>query len=256
MQPVTVGPAVHPPRAPHDEGEGNSVTLKGFSDRFKSSAGLPDYGTVSPVREGQFGLDVIAHTFVQVITSGATVTSTSTKRVIQATAHAALVGDVLSFTSGALNTKEYRVQAITANTITLAEDASAAPAVGASFNVLRPKFPTVAANGGLSTTPASSTTSIVAALTYTGPAPLTNTAYLQLIASTANAVGNLFVSDTAGVDTIIATGAAGLEVDRIYVPAGGSSVGYPLSISAGTRISLKALTAASTTAGRFLMTGI
>ena len=47
--------------------------------------------------------------------------------------------------------------------------------------------------------------------------------------------------DSSGQAMIIATGGAGSEVDQLYVPPGGGD--FPLLIAAGTRLSIKALTA-------------
>lgn len=234
------------------------MTIKGYSDKAKSSAGLPDYATLGPVREQQFGIDTIAHAFAQLI-GGGTVGASSTTRTVNATAHGALVGDIISFTSGALNTKEYRAQAVTTNTITLAELASSAPAAADTFNVLRPKFPVVSAAGALTL----SVTSVgiagkvpggVVTKTWTGGAPLSTASYTQLFAaaSVTAAVTRVHVGDTGGQFLILATGGSGSEVDQIYLSPGfGGFIDW--TIPAGTRIALKALNT-NATSGTFIMT--
>lgn len=82
---------------------------------------------------------------------------------------------------------------------------------------------------------------------------VTTAAYVQLIASTANAINTVCLSDSSGSIMIIATGGAGAETNRIYLPGGGAGC-YQVNIAASTRISLKALDA-SATSGYFLFTG-
>ncbi len=82
---------------------------------------------------------------------------------------------------------------------------------------------------------------------------VTTAAYVQLIASTANAVNVECISNTSGSNIIVATGAALSEVDRFYVPPGGAGC-YSFNIAASTRVSLKALDATADD-GYFLFTG-
>lgn len=77
-------------------------------------------------------------------------------------------------------------------------------------------------------------------------APITAAAYTQLVASSVAAINVVYVFEGSGVGMIIATGAAGFEVDQLYIPPGGSSVGYEINIPIATRISAKALTADAT----------
>lgn len=70
---------------------------------------------------------------------------------------------------------------------------------------------------------------------------VTTSAYVQLIASITSEVDLVSIFDSSGQAMIIATGGAGSEVDQLYVPPGGGD--FPLLIAAGTRLSIKALTA-------------
>ncbi len=126
------------------------MTIKGYADKAKTDAGAPDFATLNPIRESQYGLDVIAHSFTQLIGSDAA-EAASTTRVIVATAHAALVGDVISWTSGTLNTREYRVSAVATNSITVSAPMYAAPSAADTFDILRQKAAVLTAGGGLST---------------------------------------------------------------------------------------------------------
>ncbi len=125
--------------------------IKGYPDKAKTDAGTGhDFVTVNPVRESQVGLDVIAHAFTQLIGADAA-EAASTTRIITATAHAALVGDIISWTSGTLNTREYRVSAADTNTITVSVPMYVAPTAADTFNILRQKAAVVTAAGGIST---------------------------------------------------------------------------------------------------------
>lgn len=77
---------------------------------------------------------------------------------------------------------------------------------------------------------------------------VTNAAYSELIASTSGTVNHLTLMDTGGYAMILAIGAAGFEVDRIYIPPGGFNGEVHFPIPSGSRISVKCLQA---TAGPF-----
>jgi hypothetical protein len=83
---------------------------------------------------------------------------------------------------------------------------------------------------------------------------VTTLAYVQLIASTANVVNNLCISNSSGSIIKVGTGAPASETARIYLPAGGAGCYTNLNIPAATRISLEALDATAST-GYFLLTG-
>lgn len=79
---------------------------------------------------------------------------------------------------------------------------------------------------------------------------VTTSAYVQLVASTSNAINNVHIFDSSGQAMILAIGAAGSEVDTLFVPPGGDT--YNLNIPASSRISYKAKTA-NATSGYLLM---
>jgi hypothetical protein len=123
-----------------------SSHLKGFPSSQKSSQFK--YATLEPVRASQNGLSAVAHTFVTQVAVDAVEANSTTSQIV-ATAHAALVGDVIHFTSGALNGLEFKVLSVDTNNIYLVEDASVAPAVADTFEILRHKYPVVDASGNL-----------------------------------------------------------------------------------------------------------
>lgn len=71
---------------------------------------------------------------------------------------------------------------------------------------------------------------------------VTTAAYVQLIASLADSVTALHIFDSSGQTLVLATGAAAAEVNQIYIPPGGNDL-IPLTIAAGTRVSIKAVSA-------------
>lgn len=248
------------------------MTIKGYADRKKSADGAPDFATVSPIREGQFGLDVRASVFAQLIGADAA-EADSTTRVIVATGHAALAGDIISWTSGNLNTREYSVSAVDTDEISICEAMSEAPAAADTFDILRPKMPVVNDEGQLTiaaslnqaenTGVAGSDTlraveagrqRAIAPVSYDHAVPVTTAAYTEIIASTAAALTSLYVSDTSGRFIILALGAAASEVNQIILSPGFAGW-IPLYIPAATRVSIKALDAA-TAAGYFIISGL
>ncbi len=76
-------------------------------------------------------------------------------------------------------------------------------------------------------------------ITY-GTTPVSTSAYVELIASLASSVSQVFIFDSSGRTLVIAVGAAGLEVDKLYVVPGGNGL-VPIGIASGSRISIKAV---------------
>jgi hypothetical protein len=124
------------------------MTTRGFPDNAKSKDGSNEYATVNPIREQQYGLDVIAHAFTQRIGTDTAETG-STTRVIKATGHAAIKGDVIGFTAGNLDNSEYRVASVETDYITLTELMSEAPANGDAFEILRQRSAVLGGDGSL-----------------------------------------------------------------------------------------------------------
>jgi hypothetical protein len=75
---------------------------------------------------------------------------------------------------------------------------------------------------------------------------VTTSAYVQLTASLAAAATEIEVFDSGGQTMVLATGGAGVETDQIYIMPGGNGR-IPLKINAGTRVSIKAVSATAST---------
>jgi hypothetical protein len=80
-------------------------------------------------------------------------------------------------------------------------------------------------------------------LAYTSTT-VTTSAYTQILASTSGAVTLVEIFDSSGQTMLLATGAAGSEVDQIYIFPGGNGQ-VPLSIGSGVRVSIKAVSASA-----------
>lgn len=120
---------------------------KGYTNQTKLDRLRPQFATVEPIRLQQHGLTSIVHQFVRVVAADSV--DSATQSVITAASHLAQTGDVIQFTSGALSGTEVKVDSVTTNTITLAEDLVSAPLAAVTFNILRHKYPVVDANGNL-----------------------------------------------------------------------------------------------------------
>lgn len=124
---------------------------RGYPSQEKDDRLKAEFATIEPIRQLQHALSVLAHMFVREVGTDS-VEANSTTYVVNATAHAALKGDVIRFTSGTHSGREVKVQSVDTNTITLAETLSSAPANAVTFQILRHKYPVVDATGAVSTT--------------------------------------------------------------------------------------------------------
>ncbi len=264
---------------------------KGYADKAKTADGHPDYATINPVKYGQFGLDVVAHAFVYLVGTDA-VEASSTARVINATAHAALPGDEILMTSGTQSGRSPRVLEITTNTITLAEALAAAPAAADTFSIRRQRQGLVDSTGALSVavssgddhnygTPGAATLRTAAmlgvgstAVSSTNPVPtstagqayadsvfydhvvpVTTGAWTQLIAATAAVINALMLFDSSGETLELGVGAALSEARVLLIPPGGIDGLVPLRIAAGVRLSVRAVSA-NTAGGNLVLQGL
>lgn len=232
------------------------MTLKGYPDQKKTNDGRPEFATVNPIRRQQNGLDVVAHISAQLVASDLAETG-STNRIINATGHSAVRGDVISWTSGALAKLEVRVYETATDTITLAEELPAAPSNGDGFDILRQKVLKVDDEGNLSIsldvdsglgpvegdtlrTVAAGLTAVDKVYNDYSSASVSDSAYRQLFASTARDASRIYIHDTGGYPLVVAFGAAASEADQFYIGPGFGGF-MDLEVAAGTRVSVKCL---------------
>lgn len=126
------------------------MSTKGYPTQDKDDRLIAQHWTLEPIRENQHGISVNSHEFVELIGTDTAEASSSTY-VINATAHAARVGDVIRFTSGTHSGREVKVWAVATNSITLAETLSSSVATGVTFQILRHRYPIVNSSGELIT---------------------------------------------------------------------------------------------------------
>jgi hypothetical protein len=127
-----------------------STAPKGYSTSQKLDRLSAEYACVNPVGQNSNGLVVNASLFVFSVGTDQ-VDAGSTTDTIVAAAHAALRGDVIRFTSGALSGVSVAVASTTTNNIILGEDLSVAPTALDDFVILRYINPVANSVGSLST---------------------------------------------------------------------------------------------------------
>lgn len=76
---------------------------------------------------------------------------------------------------------------------------------------------------------------------------VTTSAWIELIASTSAITKKIKIDDTSGQVLEIGTGTAGNEVHLCYIPQGGIDAEIDLTIPAGTRVCVKAVSATANT---------
>lgn len=81
--------------------------------------------------------------------------------------------------------------------------------------------------------------------TYSGGGNVSTSAYTELVTALPDDVNELFIFDSSGQTLVLATGAAGFEVDQIYITPGGNG-SIELAIASGARVSIKAVSANAT----------
>jgi hypothetical protein len=208
--------------------------VKGWASGQKLDRTSQDYNTVTPIRLNQSGQDMVSHNRVVKVDDDI-VEANSTVSSIVATAHNALRGDVIKFTSGALLGKEVKVYSTSANAINLVEDLASAPATSVTFEVIRHLYDKKALSKGDQLFKDASSTNI------------TTSAYVQLTAASSRDSEALVISNNTTKTLILAVGAAASEVDQCYIPPSAVGLIIPLRIPLGSRISVKALDASATT---------
>lgn len=110
-------------------------TPKGYPCQKKEDRLAAEFTTVQPVSPNRFGLDTVANCFAFQV--GTDTVDSSTTQIITSAGHSAIKGDVIRFTSGALDKRIFSVWDVDTNTITLSQTMDAAPSAGDAFTVFR-----------------------------------------------------------------------------------------------------------------------
>jgi hypothetical protein len=109
------------------------------------------------------------------------------------------------------------------------------------------------AGAAVTVTPAQENES--ALVRYSYAVPVTTLAYTEVVAAVASALKGLDIVDTSGQTMVVAFGALGAEVDQFYIIPGGQNFPIRKAIPAGTRITIKAVSATADE-GEFTANGI
>lgn len=120
--------------------------IGGFKSRANENQRKVEPSTHQYIGKYRQGIDTISQQSYELITTDS-VEALSTQFFLNATSHLAKVGDIIRFTSGSLNREFVFVFSITANTITLSQILSDTPATSDTFEIWRPSFSAVDANG-------------------------------------------------------------------------------------------------------------
>ena len=127
-----------------------STAPKGYPTTQKLDRIIADYANVMPVSKNQNGLAVAASLYVfEVGTDAVDAGSTASNIVAAGIGLVARRGDLIRFTSGAMDGQEVSVVEVATNSVTLSEDLSAAPAALDTFKILRFIHPVATSTGGV-----------------------------------------------------------------------------------------------------------
>jgi hypothetical protein len=123
--------------------------LKGYPSKKRNTRlGNEDlHVTAEPIKKNQHGLTTAVHQFMTDIGTD-TVEASSTTDILNLTAHSAKIGDIIKFTSGALDGREVRVMSTDTNTVTLAETLESDPST-LTIEILRNNSPKLDSLGAI-----------------------------------------------------------------------------------------------------------
>ena len=199
---------------------------KGYPSTDKEKRVNAEFVTISPSNNNKNALDVrdtgVVHSFATDLAEAGSTTTT-----VVATAHAALKGDKIRFTSGPNVTLEADVFSIVdANSFVLAQTLPVAPGVGDGFEILRQTSLTVSASGGITSGP-------IQFNRDTGGGPIATTVSEDTVTPANNRPLPVQLTDFSG-DMVLNAANLNLEVQLDHNSANPDSV----QIGDGTEIAL------------------
>jgi hypothetical protein len=256
-----------------------STAPKGYPSNQKLDRVPAEYASVVPVSSSQSGLSVAASLYVYSVGTDAVDAGSTTSNIVAAgIGSVARVGDIIRFTSGAMDGYEGSVISTSTNSVTLGENLSAAPAALDTFSIFRFIHPVATSGGGVAAALSYTLNGVSAAVTEdtVTPAnnrplpvkisgvtmanppirnvysvtPVTTGAYVEMVAFLTATAQKIQIFDSSGETLIFAVGAAGAENPIFYITPGGIDI--CVNIVAGSRIAIKALSA-NCTVGEFVM---
>lgn len=231
---------------------------------YSNSRTQSEHATIQNINDSKRALDSISRGVFRKGLVKTVTTNSPLTRVVIATSHGAVPGDLIRWESGNNIYVEAAVLAVpNVNTMVLSHSMGTLPVIGETFFVLRyitPRFDSTGlitatiAGGATETKQDDIITELVALNAAIGQlepkeviyndyssTPVTSSAYVELVASTSNTFTKLKIFDSSGYPWYLATGAAGSEVNYSLVPPGGFDNDIQLDIASGVRLSAKAL---------------
>lgn len=123
--------------------------IGGFKDRKIENRTKVEPVTTQYIGKNRQGLDVVGQVYYSLVTNGAVLPGCTTSVLTTTSTSSYKVGDLLKFTSGALDTEFAFIQALTSTTITLSQTLSEVPATLATYNIYRPGIPVINSDGAV-----------------------------------------------------------------------------------------------------------
>lgn len=226
------------------------MSIKGFpsSQKLPLGTGITnEFVTVQPVDQYRNALDIPRYAFrVNALVKTAAVgtgTDISGLTWIYDTSTPAKKGDFIRFESGANQYLEVAIVAVETNRFLLGAAVSGA-APGDTFYIMRYATQRVDSSGSqLVTVSASNVTVKNTVYSNYGTAPVSNAGWTELIASTSADIYGYFYQESGGFPVELGIGGAGAETRIDVIFPGGFNGKKEIIIPAGSRISVRGLTA-------------
>lgn len=220
--------------------------ILGWPSQEKEDRVNQKYAVIVPASKKRYTLESIG--YFQRVTTADVIESIEDDYILEATAHGAKIGDVISFTSGTANGEEVYVLGVpSANLIHLSETVDGL-AVGDTFDILRPKKARVNSSGDPNVSVTSVSNNDVSETVYHNYAStaVDTTNWQQIVASLAAATVKMQIFDSSGSLLELGTGAAAAETRKMLITPGGNGL-VEVQIAAGTRLSIRAVDATANT---------
>lgn len=237
--------------------DGTKIGNVGDSLKVSGSFSLPSGAATAALQTaGNASLSSINGKITAVDTDNVTVSSSAlpagaATSVLQTTGNS-----TLSTISSTLTTLNGKVTAVDTDDVTVSSSAlpsgastsalqtsgnSTLSTISSTLSTLNGKV-TAADTGNVTVSSSTGRSSVQLARNDYSSVNVTTSAYVTLVTSLADNVNEIDIFDSSGQTLVLAVGGAGTEVDKTYIVKGGNGP-VSLAIAAGSRVSIKAVTA-------------